>query len=114
MKRATDKRHPAFLGARLDVLPRLIDRNKDKNGEVAVGVYARQMTPIIGEGAYDAEGHMNTMFLEAIEVGPFPWRCNTHGQGQGTKLRRTTASGRRTGRRSGASWAPWQTQHQLQ
>jgi hypothetical protein len=63
VKRATDKRYPAFLGALLDVLPRLIDR-KDDNGEVTVGVYTRQMTHIIGEGAYDAEGHMNTQFLE--------------------------------------------------
>ncbi len=64
VKRATDKRFQAFLGALLDVLPRLIDR-KDENGELTVGVYSRQMTPIIGEGAYDAEGHRNTKFLEA-------------------------------------------------
>ena len=43
---------------------------EDENGEVTVGVYSRQMTHIIGEGAYDAEGHMNTHFLEATEVGP--------------------------------------------
>ena len=71
VKRATDKRYPAFVGALLDVLPRMIDR-EDENGEVTVGVYSRQMTHIIGEGAYDAEGHMNTQFLEATEVGSFP------------------------------------------
>jgi hypothetical protein len=71
IKRTTDKRCPAFLGAMLDVLPRLIDR-KDENGEVTVGVYSRQMTSVVGEGAYDADGHMNTMFLESTEVGPFP------------------------------------------
>jgi hypothetical protein len=71
IKRTTDKRCPAFLGAMLDVLPRLIDR-KDDNGEVTVGVYSRQMTGVIGEGAYDADGHRNTMFLESTEVGPFP------------------------------------------
>jgi hypothetical protein len=71
VKRATDKRYPAFLGALLDVLPRMIDR-EDEIGEVTVGVCPRQMTHIIGEGAYDAEGHRNTKFLEAIEIGPFP------------------------------------------
>jgi len=55
----------------LDVLTRIIDR-EDENGEVTVGVYTSQMTHIIGEGAYDAEGHMSTQFLEATEVGPFP------------------------------------------
>ena len=29
------------------------------------------MTHIIGEGAYDAEGHKNTQSLEATEIGPF-------------------------------------------
>ena len=71
IKRATDKRYPAFLGAMLDVLPRMIDR-KEKNGEVTVGVYSNQMNHIIGEGAYDTEGHRNTKFLEATGVGPFP------------------------------------------
>jgi hypothetical protein len=71
IKRATDKRYPAFLGEILDVLPRVIDR-KDEDGEVTVGVYSNQMNHIIGEGAYDTEGHRNTMFLEATGVGPFP------------------------------------------
>jgi hypothetical protein len=71
VKRATDKRYPAFMGALLDVLPRVIDR-EEENGEVIVGVYSRQMTQIIGERAYDAEGHMNTKFMEATEIGPFP------------------------------------------
>ena len=71
VKRATDKRYPAFLEAMLDVLPRMIDM-EDENGEVTVGVYSRQLTHIIGEGAYNAEGHRNTQFLGATEVGPFP------------------------------------------
>jgi len=71
VKRATCKRYPAFLGALLDVLPRLIDR-ENENGEVTVGIYSRQMTRINGEGAYGAEGHKNTQFLESTEVGPFP------------------------------------------
>ena len=71
VKRATNKRYTAFLGALLDVLQRTFDK-EDKNGEVSVGVYSRQMTHINGEGAYDADGHMNTQFLGATEVGPFP------------------------------------------
>jgi len=71
VKRARDKRYPAFLEALIDVLSRLIAR-EDENGELTVGVYSRQMTHIIGEGAYDAEGHKNTLFLEATEIGPFP------------------------------------------
>jgi hypothetical protein len=71
IKMATDKRYPAFLGAMLDVLPRMIDR-KDENGEVTVGVYSSQMKDIIGEGAYDAKGHRNERFLEATGIGPFP------------------------------------------
>jgi len=58
------------MGALLDVLPRLIDREAE-NGEGTVGVYSRQMTHIIGEGAYDAEGHRNTQVLEATKFGPF-------------------------------------------
>ncbi len=30
------------------------------------------MTSIIGEGAYDADGHRNTQFLKAKEIGPYP------------------------------------------
>jgi hypothetical protein len=71
VKRATNKRYPALLGAMLDVLPRMIDR-EDENGEVIVGVYSRQLTHIIGEGAYNAEGHRNTRFMGATKVGPFP------------------------------------------
>ena len=71
INRAEDNRYPTFLGAMLDVLPRLIDR-KDENGEIAPGVYPVQMKGIIGEGAYDKEGHRNTAFLEARCVGPYP------------------------------------------
>ncbi len=62
IKEAKEKRYPTFLGALMDVLPRIIDR-KAENGEVEVGVYTKLMTPIIGEEAYDADGHMNTPFL---------------------------------------------------
>jgi hypothetical protein len=72
IKRAEDNRYPAFLGAMLDVLPRLIDR-KDENGEIAPGVYPVQMKGIIGKGAYDKAGHINTAFLEARCVGPYPY-----------------------------------------
>ncbi len=30
------------------------------------------MTRVIGEGAYDTEGHRNSRFLNSTEVGPFP------------------------------------------
>ena len=53
------------------VLPRLIDR-KDETGEIAPGVYPVHMKNIMGEGAYDTEGHRNTAFLEAKSVGPYP------------------------------------------
>ncbi len=55
----------------MDILPRLIDR-KAENGEVEIGVYTELMTKIIEEGAYDADGHMNTQFLEEEQVGPYP------------------------------------------
>ncbi len=71
VKRATHKRYPAFLGAMLDVLPIMIDREYE-NGEVTVGVYSSQMKHVIGEGAYNAEGQRNTRFLEATGIGPFP------------------------------------------
>ena len=71
IKRAEENRYPAFLGAMLDVLPRLIDR-KDETGEIAPGVYPVQMKSIIGERANDTEGHRNTAFLEAKSVGPYP------------------------------------------
>ncbi len=88
MKNAMDRRYPAFPGALMDVLPRLIDRKAD-NGEITAGVYAAQMTGIIGEGAYDAGGHRNTQLLKAImEVGPYP-RAMQHAW---TKIREETAS----------------------
>ncbi len=71
IKRAEDNRFPAFLGAMMDALPRLIDR-KDENGKIVPGVYPTQLRNIIGEGAYGMEGHMNTAFLEATGVGPYP------------------------------------------
>jgi hypothetical protein len=72
IKRAKDNRYPTFMGAMLDVLPRLIDR-KDENGKIAPGVYPVEMKGIIGEGAYDKEGHKNTAFMEARRVEPYPY-----------------------------------------
>ena len=39
IKRATDLRYPAFLGALLDILPICVDR-KDSSGEITKGIYA--------------------------------------------------------------------------
>ena len=36
------------------------------------GIYSEQLTAVIGEGAYDEDGHMNTQFLEATGIGPYP------------------------------------------
>ena len=66
-----DLRNPAFLGAILDVLPRCIDRT-GPSGEKTRGVYNATLTEVIGEGAYDQEGHRNARFLQATTVGPFP------------------------------------------
>ncbi len=62
IKRTSDTRYPAFLGALLDILPRAIVR-KERNGEITQGVYSSQLTGIIGQGAYDEEGHRNERFL---------------------------------------------------
>jgi hypothetical protein len=48
-----------------------VDR-KETNGEITRGVYSEQLTVVIGKGAYDEEGHMNTKFLEANGIGPYP------------------------------------------
>ena len=53
--RSTDSRYPAFLGA----LPRCVDM-KERNGEVTKGTYTDQLTEVVGEGAFDEEGHMNS------------------------------------------------------
>ena len=58
----------------MDVLPRCID-NKEDNGEVIPGYYTQQLKEAIGEGAYDNEGHKNTQFLNATDVGPYPGEC---------------------------------------
>ena len=71
IRRATDTRCPAFLGAPLDILPRCVDM-MEANGEVTKGVYSEQLTAVIGEGAYDEAGHRNTKFLEATGIGPYP------------------------------------------
>jgi len=72
--RAMETRYPAFLGALLDVLPRFIDR-AEGNGEKVPGYYAQHLTEVIGEGAYDNEGHMNAQFMSATNVGPYPGEC---------------------------------------
>ncbi len=71
IKRATDTRFPAFLGALLDILLRCVGR-RENNGEVKKGTYADQLTEVIGEGAFDETGHRNTQFLRATTVGPYP------------------------------------------
>ena len=47
MKRASDTRYPAFLGARLDILPRCIDR-KDEQGKSQPGCYLQQLADTAG------------------------------------------------------------------
>ncbi len=71
IKRSTDSRYPTFLGALLDILPRCVDR-KDRNGEVRKGTYSDQLAEVVGEGAFDEEGHMNFKFLGSTTVGPYP------------------------------------------
>ena len=58
IKRTTDNVYPTFLGALLDILSRCVDM-KDTNGEISRGTYSEQLTMVIGEGAYDEEGHKN-------------------------------------------------------
>ena len=81
INRATETRYPAFLGALWDVLPRCIDRT-EANGECVPGYYAQQLTNVIGEGAYDSEGHRNAQFLNAANVGQYP--------GEGTRAWKAT------------------------
>ncbi len=71
IKRAADTKYPAFLGALLDIMPRCVDR-KATNGEITAGIYSQQLTVVIGEGAYDEDGHKNTQILEATGIGPYP------------------------------------------
>jgi len=74
IRRATETRYPTFLGALLDVLPRCIDKT-EANGEKVQGYYAQQLTEVIGEVAYDNEGHKNAQFLSVTNVGPYPDEC---------------------------------------
>jgi hypothetical protein len=71
IKRATNARRPAFLGALLDIHPRCIDK-KAENGKEMPGYYLEQLTKAIGKGTYDAEGHKTKHFLGAENIGPFP------------------------------------------
>ena len=71
IKKVEDTRYPAFLGALLDVLPRCVDIT-EANGECNPGYYTQQLTEVIGEGAYDNNGHGNALFLEARDMGPYP------------------------------------------
>ena len=71
IRKVTDTRCPAFLGALLDIMPRCVDMTEN-NGEVTKGVYSEQLTAVIGEGSYDEAGHKNTQFLGTTEIGPYP------------------------------------------
>jgi hypothetical protein len=65
-------RKPAsFMGAILDVQPRCVDRT-GPNGEKTRGIYSDTLTNVIGDEAYDQEGHKNAEFLQATTVGPYP------------------------------------------
>ncbi len=55
----------------MDILPRVVDM-RESNGEITKGVYAEQLTAVIGEGAYNAENHRNKQFMGATTVGPYP------------------------------------------
>ena len=71
IKRATDTMYPTFLGALLAILPRCMDMNKN-NREITKGIYSDHLTTVIGEGAFDEAGRMNTRFMEATTIGPYP------------------------------------------
>jgi hypothetical protein len=45
---------------------------KDRQGETTVGTYSDQLTGVVGTGAFDEEGHRNSMFLGSTTVGPYP------------------------------------------
>jgi len=64
-------RRSTFLGAILDILPTCIDR-RGPNGEETEGIYSNVLTNSIGMGVYDQNGHMNTRFLHATTLGPYP------------------------------------------
>jgi hypothetical protein len=53
IKSISELRHPTFVGAILDILPRCID-TRDEKGETTKGIYTKQLRDIIGEGAFDA------------------------------------------------------------
>jgi hypothetical protein len=57
-------------------LPRCVDR-KERNGEITKGTYSDQLTEVVGEGAFDEEGHRNTKFLRSTTVGPYPGEMQT-------------------------------------
>ncbi len=71
IKRTSDTGNPTFLGALMHNLPRCVDM-EETNGEVTKGIYSEQLTKVIGEGAYDENGHKNTQFLAATGIGPYP------------------------------------------
>ena len=71
IKSMADMRRHAFLGAILDILPRCIDI-RGPNGEEMEGIYKSILTNSIGRGAYDQNGHMNTGFLHATCMDPYP------------------------------------------
>ncbi len=62
LRSPSNLRAPAFKGAILDILPRCIE-TKDDSGELTKGVYATQLSGVIGERAFDKSGHRNGKFL---------------------------------------------------
>jgi hypothetical protein len=39
------------------------------------GVYMKQLGSVVGVGAFDSNGHMNTKCLHATTIGPYPREC---------------------------------------
>ena len=74
IKRATDTRYSAFLGALLVISPRCIEM-RDGHGKLHPGYYSQQLTLTIGRGAHDSGGQRNARFLQSREVGPYPEAC---------------------------------------
>ncbi len=64
IERAMGTRYPAFLGTLLDIMPRAVDR-EESNGETTKVAYTKQLTAVIGAGAYDKAGHRNEQFMIA-------------------------------------------------
>jgi hypothetical protein len=74
IKKQTNMRRPAFLGALLDMLPRCVGIT-EVNGIVQRDYYTKQLQTKIGEGAYKHDGHRNRGFLDSTRLGPYPAAC---------------------------------------